>query len=102
MLSDPGQKAFLDWIRPYTRIPWNHCKGVISTRYCNALTNRLLILKKAITGFISVYSRHLILVVMALTSSDGRHKELNSLKGEELALLAGRKKIYFYLKAEYV
>lgn len=99
MLSDPGQKASLDWIRPYIRRPCNHCKSIISTRYCNGLTNMLLIWKKAIIDFSSVYSRRLILTVMALTGSDRRHKERNSLKGEELAILAGRKKVLFLLES---
>lgn len=102
MLSDPGQKASLDWMRPYIHIPCNHCKSIVGTRYYDELTSMLLILKKAITDFSSVYSHCLILIVMALTSSDRRHKELNFLKGEELAILAGRKKFYFYLKAQYV
>lgn len=96
MLFDPGQKASLDWIRPYIHIPCNSCKSIISIRYCNELTTMLLILKKAITDFSSVYLCHLILIVVAFTSSERRHKELNSLKGEELAIVAGRK-IYFRL-----
>lgn len=56
----------------------------------------------AVRDFCSVCSCHLILLVTALTSSDRRHKELNSLKGEELAISAGRRKLGFCLKAAYV
>lgn len=59
----------------------------------------LLILKKGTIDFSSVCSHHLILIVVGLTSSDTRYKELNSLKGEELKILEGRKKFYCYLKA---
>lgn len=97
--------AFLPWIRPCIRVPCIHSRAdfaLCSTRYCDGLSNMLLILQTAVTDFCSVCSCHLILLVTALTSSDRRHKELNSLKGEELAISAGGSKLHFCLKAMYV
>lgn len=90
--------SFLPWIRSCIHVPCIHPRAgfaLCSTRYYDGLANVLLILQAAVTDFCSVCSCHLILLVTALTSSDSRHKELNSFKGEELAISAGRRKLYF-------
>lgn len=90
--------GFLPWTKPCIHVPCIHPRAgfaLCSTRYYDGLANVLLILQTAVTDFCSVCSCHLILLVTALTSSDRRHKELNSLKGEELAVSAGRRKLHF-------
>lgn len=87
--------GFLPWFRPCIHVPCIHQRAgfaLCSSRYYDGLVSVLLILQTAVTDFCFLCSCHLILFVTALTSSDRRHKELNSLKGGELAISAGRRK----------
>lgn len=100
--SDLKLSALDQTLHPCALCPSKSWFCSCSTRYYDGLAKVLLILQTAVTDFCSVCSCHLILLITALTSSDRRHKELNSLKGEELAISAGRRKLCFCLKALYV